>query len=103
MAVWIKKYPTSSDGPTKYNQHLKQASHMDMYSVPQYFTYAPEVVWEAINIYKNLYLTKHLAQNQTLDITMMSFIFSSFQCGYVMDEEGIIDEHMRQVHGILGI
>ena len=38
MAVWMKKYLTSSDGPTKYNQHLKQASHMDMYSVPQYFT-----------------------------------------------------------------
>ena len=53
MGVWMKKYLTSSDGPTKYNQHLKQASHMDMYSVPQYCNYVPNVVWDAINIYKN--------------------------------------------------
>ena len=25
MGVWSKKYLTSSNGPTKYNQHLKQA------------------------------------------------------------------------------
>ena len=78
MAVWMKKYLTSSDGPTKYNQHLKQASDKDMYCVPEYFSYVPEVVWGAINIYKNLYLTKHRAQNQTLDITMMTITFSSF-------------------------
>ena len=103
MGVWSKKYLTSSAGPTKYNQHLKQASDMERYSIEDYCNYVPNVVWDAVNTYKNLYLAKYIGQNSTLDITMMQHTFSSFKCGYVMDKEGIIDQHLRQVHGIKGI
>ena len=35
-AVWIKKYLTFSDGESKTNQHLKQASGKETYSVSGY-------------------------------------------------------------------
>ena len=63
----------------------------------------PTLVWNAISIYKDLYLAKYLPGNSTLTTVMMAHTFSSFKCDYEMEEEGIIDEHVRQVHNISGI
>ena len=103
MGVWTLKYLTSAEGSYKHNAHLKQASDISNYAVSKYNERVPTVVWDAISSYKDLYLTKYLPANSTLTLGMMTAHFSSFKCDYEMQEEGIIDEHVRQVHNISGI
>ena len=103
MGVWTKKYLTSSEGSHKHNAHLKQASDLSNYSISKYNEFVPTLVWNAISIYKDLYLAKYLTANTTLTHGMISQHFTSFKCDYEMEEEGIIDEHVRSVHNISGI
>ena len=97
------KYLTSSEGTHKHNAHLKQASDLSNYAISKYNELVPTLVWDAISIYKDLYLAKYLPGNSTLTTVMIRATFSSFKCDYEMQEEGIIDEHVRQVHNISGI
>ena len=103
MGVWTLKYLISAEGSHKHNAHLKQASDLSNYSISKYNELVPTLVWDAISIYKDLYLAKYLPANSTLTTVMMVANFSSFKCDYEMQEEGIIDEHVRQVHNISGI
>ena len=53
-AVWIKKYITFSVGDSKNNQHLKQASSKESYSVTNYAGYVPAQVRAASDTYVNM-------------------------------------------------
>ena len=103
MGVWAKKYLTASEGNLKSNKHLKHASGMDNYPITGYNNYVPKLVLDSVNKYKELYLNKYLPDNSTLTKGVMSATFVSFKCDYQMDEDGVIDEHVRQVHHISGI
>ena len=94
------KYPTTAEGSHKSNAHLKQASDLNNYSIPTYNEYVPTQVMNAVTKYKDLYYAKYHPANATLTNIMMYATFSSFKCNYAMEEEGMIDEHVRQVHNI---
>ena len=53
-AVWIKKYIIFSEGNSKNNQHLKQASSKESYSVPSYAAFVPTQVKDASDTYANM-------------------------------------------------
>ena len=99
-AVWIKKYLTFSDGESKSNQHLKQASGKETYSVTNYVGYVPNQVRAASDTYITMYYNKHKTANQRLTKAMITISFSSFKCGLPMTVQDEIDEHIYNVHGI---
>ena len=53
--VWTMKYLTTAEGSHKSNAHLKQASDLNNYSIPQYNEYVPTQVMNSITKYKDLY------------------------------------------------
>ena len=103
MGVWTLKYLTASEGPHKSNSHLTQASQKDNYSVPDYNSYLPTQVLGAIEKYKALYYTKYIAGNALHTHGMMEVAFLSFKCDLAMEEDEMIDEHVKEVHKVNGI
>ena len=101
-AVWIKQYLTFSSGENKANQHLKQASNKENYSVSQYNSYVPLQVRAASDVYITKYFNKHKPTNQRLTKAMIEISFTSFKCDLPMMEQEEIDEHINNVHGVEG-
>ena len=101
--VWSMKYLTTSGGSHKSNAHLKQTSELNNYCISQYNEYVPTQVMNSITKYKDLYYAKYQPGNLTLTNAMMDATFCSFKCDYAMEEDGVIDEHVREVHNIAGI
>ena len=97
-AVWTKKYITFSEGDSKNNQHLKQASSKESYSVPSYTAFVPTQVKDASDKYINMYYNKYKRANVKLTKAMINIAFSSFKCGLHMTEQDEIDHHFDDVH-----
>ena len=103
MGAWIVKYLTVSEGPNKHNSHLKEASQKDNYSVPDYNSYIPTKILGAVEKYKALYYTKYITNNALLTLDMMEVAFVSFKCDLAMEEDEMIDEHIKDVHKVNGL
>ena len=101
--VWTLKYLTSAEGSHKHNSHLKHASDTQSYSISSYSEYIPTEVFNSSEKYKDLYYAKYTRGNTNLTKDIMVVSFSSFKCDLAMDEDGLIDEHVREVHGVPGI
>ena len=101
--VWTMKYLTSAKGTHKHNAHLKHASDVQTYSIPDYNEYVPTEVLNAAEKYKALYQIKYGGDNPTLTKEMMTFTFISFKCDVAMEEDGFIAEHVKEVHNVPGI
>ena len=65
-AVWTKKYITFSEGNSKNNQHLKQASSKESYSVPSYAAFVPTQV-------------KDLSSEPSIDLSLLKSILGSLK------------------------
>ena len=103
MGVWTLKYLTVSEGAHKNNSHLKQASTKDNYAIQDYNSYIPTQVLGSVEKYKTLYYNKYIGANATLTRAMMSTSWVSFKCDLQMEEDEMIDEHVKAVHDINGI
>merc|ERR1712173_479763 len=90
-------------GAHKKATHLKHAADPKTYSIPNYFEYIPSDMITASKKYIQLFVTKHKPRNDKLTNTMCTFAFTSFKCDLEMDEDGLIDEHYREVHAIPGV
>ena len=58
---------------------------------------------DAVNTYKELYYNKYHPGNDTLTLVMMNASFINFKCDFTMDEDDMIDDHVRDVHDVDGI
>ena len=48
-----------------------------------------------------LYYNKYKPANNSLTMAMMEFNFISFKCDISLEEDGEIDEHVKDVHGLV--
>ena len=74
-AVWTKKYITFSEGDSKNNQHLKQTSSKESYSVPSYTAFVHTQVRDASDKYITKYYNKYKRANVKLTKAMISKAF----------------------------
>ena len=100
---WAVKYLVTSADVNKKASHLRHAADPSTYSIPQYSDYIPTKVFEAASKYVALFLAKYGPDNANLTAAMCTFSFVSFKCDLEMDEDGLIDEHFRDVHNITGV
>ena len=101
--VWSLKHLTSAEGSHKHATHLKHAADPQTYSVPSYTEYIPTEVSNSTGKYIDLFFAKYTANNPRLTKEMCVTSFVSFKCDLSMDEDGLIDEHIREVHDVPGI
>ena len=100
---WAVKYLVTSDGAHKKATHLRHAADPKTYSISQYSEYIPTEMIDTAGKYVSLFIAKHKPANDNLTKAMCTFTFVSFKCDLEMDEDGLIDEHFREVHNIPGV
>ena len=101
-ALWTKQYLNFSPGEAKTNAHLKQAASKSNYPIVDYHNYVPLQVRAASDQYITKYFNKHKRANPKLTKAMIVISFISFKCDLPMVEQEEIDDHSRDVHGIVG-
>ena len=98
MGVWTLKYLTVKEGSHKNNVHLKQASPTETYAVKDNNKYM-----ESVEKYKTLYNNKYKPDNAKLTMAMITTSWISFKCDLQMEEDEMIDEHIKEVHNVSGL
>jgi hypothetical protein len=68
-----------------------------------YFEIIPSDMIKAADKYIQLFVNKHKTGNAKLTVGMCTSAFVSFKCDLEMDEDGAIEEHYIEVHGIPGV
>ena len=99
---WAVDNLVTSEGTNKKSNHLKHAADPKTYSI-KYCEYVPNAMIAASKKYIQLFFTKYKPNNPKLTKEMCTFSFTSFKCDLEMDEDGLIDEHYKEVHAIPGV
>ena len=100
LAKWTKKQMLFSKASEKNFVHLDVAAPMSAYRVGNYVNYIPIPIVDT-DKFKKEFISKHSTDVPKLKKEHISVAFSIFQCGLQLVEEQQVDEHCRQIHGLM--